>query len=109
MKLGGSSHYKVVKWRFPNTKKCPIKYCEDVFKTKLLAFKHFKEEHAPLAVLCQFCTQPVHVKSFKEHTRMHIINNDDDDDKPPEKQKVVSCIEIQINFRFQLKNYSGLL
>lgn len=95
--LGESNHSKVVKWRFPNTSKCPIKSCKNNYETKALALKHFQREHAPDAVLCQICDKPVYTKSFREHTREHLIMHpypaaDDDNYEPPEKKKVVSCV-----------------
>lgn len=63
---------RIMKWRFPITKKCPVKKCNRNFSTRSAAIVHFETEHASNYTLCSICYKPISVllpSDYKKHFR----------------------------------------
>lgn len=62
-------------WQFPlNLKTCPVNRCSAAFKTRSLAIKHYRANHASTSVLCVICKRPISVKNNPANYRTHFFS-----------------------------------
>lgn len=67
--LGGGAYYEEIKWRFPQTKKCPHFRCNKIFPSREETIKHYQVKHARNATFCKTCDKPVSYQNFEEHKK----------------------------------------
>lgn len=65
--IGAHNSGQRSEWRFPKTKHCPIRACNQKFQTRYIAKVHFQRDHAPFAVLCAECQMPVSKAHYQDH------------------------------------------
>lgn len=71
------SKMKQVKWKFPNTKQCPVSKCSIWFETRSLAIKHYREKHVENVAFCEVCDKVFKNTGHSEHTLdIHHRNNE---------------------------------
>lgn len=56
--LGKSTQFQTVKWKFPDTEKCPLDGCDISFSNRSFAIIHFRSNHSSTAMLCTICNIP---------------------------------------------------
>lgn len=55
IKLGELTDFQTVKWKFPNTKNCPLDRCSSSFPNRNSALDHFCQDHANTSMECMHC------------------------------------------------------
>lgn len=69
--LGELTEYANTVWPFPDTKRCPVRSCGMMFRTRTKAIEHYRENHAKHSVLCHICKYPLMLLTAAHHLAGH--------------------------------------
>lgn len=97
--LGKSSQFETVKWKFPDTEKCPLDGCDLSFSSRIFALVHFRMNHSSTAMVCPICDIPFSSVSTSNMEQHYAIYHPDAN-LPP--MKIVIYFQHQKKISFVL-------
>lgn len=68
---------QISQWRFPQTKRCPVRGCAMEYTSRPNAIAHYKSQHAEKSIYCGLCDRPYvmkHAHHFIQHFRSQHTN-----------------------------------